>query len=392
MRRLVPIFRLLPWVAGLGACAARDPEPAANSACEGVELLVAASNFQGSSVVCGAPVCSENARTTGADLGADPALSLTNGRAFFLARDKDLVFEIDATCGVPTAKLDLHTFAKPSKSGTLRTANAHDLAATSDGTIFATLFNSGAIGVLGKDGPLDPIDLASYDDDGNPNPEAIRILDVEGVPKAFVTLELLDNTQLQLPPKRSAQLLRIDVATRKVEAAVDLIGWNPFNVMAERDGFLFLAEPRNVDAAGEDFAGIERFDTRTSTSRMLVTEKDLGASVMEVAVTEGCGVAIVAGPEHTVNPTSLVTFDPDTGAILTKGSTALLTTDGYDLEGLAFRGDVLYVGDRRATTGGYPVHVFERANAKEPCTFTEASRAILLPQKPVALRAAQPPR
>lgn len=330
LRRHIRDWGAVGLAGGVLACASSEraaPSPA--QSCEGVELVVAASNREGSSVVCGAPVCEANDRTTGADLGTDPALAKSNGRAFFVARDKDLIFELDAACGTPKAKIGVHDFATTS-GGVRRLANAHDVAAAPDGTLFVTLFGTGAIGLV-KDGATEGVlDLSAYDDDGNPNPESICIVDVDGKPKAFVTLELLDNHEVRLPPKRAARMLRIDVETREVERAVDLVGWNPFNAMAQDDGYLYLAVPRSFDAADESFAGIERFDTRTETSALIVPETTLGASVVEVAVDRGCGVAIVAGPEPTINPTSVVTFDAKTGAIATTTAAPLLAAEGYD--------------------------------------------------------------
>ena len=185
-------------------------------------------------------------------------------------------------------------------------------------------------------------------------------------------------------------MLRIDVATRQVEATIELAGRNPFNPMAEHEGALFLAEPGNFNTADDPLAGIERFDSATSTTRLLVAEKDLGGSVAEIAVTEGCGAAIIAGPKQDVNPTSLVTFDPTTGRVLSTASAPVLgPTPGYDLQGLAWRNGSLYVGDRRAAAGGYQAHVFDR----EPgtCVLRATSRSIALPQRPVALRPSKTP-
>src|SRR5207302_5909158 len=100
----------------------------------------------------------------------------------------------------------------------------------------------------------------------------------------------------------------------------------------------------------------ERFDTETGVPTLLVKEKDLGGSVAEVAVTRGCGAAIVAGPQKDVNPTTLVSFDPVTGHVTSRA--VIGPTPGYDLQGLAWRDGTLYVGDRRADSGGYRVHVF----------------------------------
>lgn len=362
------------------ACASEGAPASPPAACDGVELLVAASDYS-SSMVCGAPRCEAGPRTAGVDLGKDPQLSTSNGRAFFLARDNDLVFELDAACGTPTRRYSVHDDAARG------TANPHDVAAARDGSLFVTLYNVPRIAILGEGAPQPAIDLAGYDDDdGNPQAESIRIVPVSGVEKAFVTLQRLDDKN-GLRSTRTSTMLRIDVATRQVEAAIELAGRNPFNTMAEHEGALFLAEPGNFDTDDDALAGIERFETATSTTRLLVPESALGGSVAEVAVTAGCGVAIVAGTQKDVNPTSLVSFDPATGAVLTSPSAAVLgPTPGYDLQGLAWRGSLLYVGDRRSDASGFRVHVFEREAGT--CNLREVAGGFDLPQRPVALRAA----
>jgi hypothetical protein len=386
----------LPLVA-LAACSDSAPPAAAPSACGGVELIVAASDYT-SSVLCGAPGCVAGPGTTGADLGGDPMLATTNGRAFFLARDNDLVFELDAACGTPHARSSVHDLApRNASTGEVRPANPHDAAAAPDGTVVVPLYSAARLAFL-RDGKLDgSLDLASYDADGNPQADAVAIVPVDGRPKAFVTLERLDDHDL-LRSKQTSQMLRVDVGSRAVEAAIDLAGQNPFNVMGQLDSALYLAEPGNFDAADDDKAGIERFDTATSTSKLLVHERDLGGSVAEVAVMNGCGAAIVAGPEKDVNPTKLVTFDPVTGKVTGQSSPPVLgPTPGYDLQGLAWRDQKLYVGDRRQSGAGYPVHILDLVSPSSdagPCTLSDTGRTIDLPQRPVALRpatAAPPP-
>lgn len=370
-------------VGTLAACGSEE-DPAAAPSCEGVELLVAASDYS-SSMVCGAPRCEAGPRTMGTDLGKDPALSLSNGRAFFVARSEDLVFEVDPVCGVPTRRYSVHE--EGSKQGA---ANPHDVAVAPDGALFVVLYNKPQIVVI-KDGePNAVIDISGYDDDRNPQADAIRIVSVAGQAKAFVTLQRLDDNSIPFPlvSRRASSMLRIDVATRTVEQSIELAGRNPFNVMAEHEGALFLAEPGNFDADQEAQAGIERFDTASSTTRLLVSEAALGGSVSEIAITSGCGAAIVAGPRRDVNPTSLVTFDPSSGQVFTTATTAVLgPTPGYDLQALAWRGDTLYVGDRRAIASGYRVHAYQRDPGT--CTLHEvAARGIDLPRAPVALRPA----
>jgi hypothetical protein len=334
-----------------------------------VELIVAASDYS-SSQVCAAP----GGCRTGPDLGKDPMLTTSAGRAFFVARDKDLVIELDPTSAVPITRTSVDVEGQS-------VANPHDVAAAKDGTLFIPLFNASRIAIV-KDGQLESsaIDLASYDGDGNPEADAIRIVDVGGVEKAFVTLERLTFEGNALVSKQTSLMLRIDVATRTVEGTTELAGRNPFNTMSFADGALFMAEPGNFDAAKEDAAGIERFDVASSTTRLVVPEKDLDGSVAEVAVEGECGAAIVAGPEKTVNPTSVISFHARDG----QPSPAVLgPTAGYDLQGLAWRGNVLYVGDRRELS----VHVFERDGAS--CSLRDTGRTIPLPQRPVALRPAK---
>ena len=385
LSRRVPIALATCVAIGAAWACGSTETPAGRTDCSGVEVLVAASDYS-SSVVCGAPRCELGPRTSGVDLGSDPQLALSAGRAFFLARSNDLIFELDPLCGTPKARYSVH------EAGRQGSVNPHDVAAAPDGTLFVVLYNVPRIAVLVGGKVPSSIDLSGpeFDADGNPQADAIRIVDVGGVPKAFVTLERLDDTDKVniLSSKQPSAMLRIDVATRKVEATIQLVGRNPFNTMAELGGALFLAEPGNFDTAGEPLAGIERFDTATSTTRLLVKEEDLGGSVAEVAVTDGCGVAIVGGPQKDVNPTSLVTFDPTSGKVLTSAQTAVLgPTPGYDLQGLAWRGTSLYVGDRRRGPSGYPVRVFER----EPgtCILHDIpARGFNLPQRPVALRPA----
>jgi hypothetical protein len=372
--------RILAPLILFGCSSASAEAPAA--ACDGAEVLVAASDYR-TSLVCAAPACEANA-THGLDLGSDPMLVAAGGRAFFLARDYDLVFEIDPTCGRPSKPINLRAFApRDPSTGETAPANPHDVAVAPDGTLVIALYGAAKLAFVHGEAPIETVDLAPFDEaDGNPQADALRIVDVDGVSKAFVALERLDDKD-KLVSTRPSQMLRIDVRSRSVEAVVELAGRNPFNPMSEHDGALFLAEPGAFDGATDPRAGIERFDTRTSTTRLLVQESALGGSVVEVAVSAACGVAIVAGPEKDVNPTSLVAFDPSSGAVL---GTLLGPTPGYDLQGLAWRSRTLYVGDRRRGPNGYPVHVFDDA-----CALRPASRTIDLPQRPVALRATSLP-
>lgn len=353
------------------ACSQSASQSGAPGACAEYQALVAASDYSSSAVGAIGVAGAEQMRSAG-DLGSDPALTTSSGRAFYISRLTDTVFELDARCGTALSSFSV---ADPAK----RPANPQDLAVASDGSLWIARYNVPTLLVHAASGDA-TIDLSKYDGDGNPNASSIRI--VGG--KAFVTLERLDDADMY-KSKQPSLVLRIDVATRAVEAHIELAGRNPFGLAVEQDGAMWLAEPGNFDDADEPLAGVERFDTASSTSRLVVREHDLGGSVAEVAVDASCAAAIVADATPNVNATQLVTFDPATGAILARG---VLATAGFDLEGIAFVSDpsggrVLLAGDRRQSGGGYAVHVFDVGDG---CALRERARPVLVPQKPVAIR------
>jgi hypothetical protein len=65
-------------------------------------------------------------------------------------------------------------------------------------------------------------------------------------------------------------------------------------------------------------------------------------------------------------------------------SLAPIATDGFDLEGLAWKSGALLVGDRRRLSAGYPVHALD---ADAACGLHErAPVPLFLPLPPVALQ------
>jgi streptogramin lyase len=358
-------------LACLGVACGSASAPGSPSACGASDGLWVASDYSSSAV--GALALSGNVTSTvgRVNLGADPTLSVSAGRAFFVARDLDTLFELDPTCGTPTQQLNVH---QASQSGT---SDPQDVAVASDGSLWVPLWGVPEIVILSPSGAqVGSIDTSSYDGDGNPDASAIAIVDTPAGEKAFVTLARLN------PYPTSAQpswMLRIDVATATVETHVVLAGRNPFGTMQNDDGILWLAEPGNFDVATEPDAGVERFDTSTSTTALVALEADLGGSVAEVSVSGGCGVAIVADATS-VNATSLAMFDSTSGNVLAPTSASPLATGGFDLEGLAWSGGAMLVGDRRRVSSGYPVHVFDGA-----CAPVQRADTVFLPLPPIAV-------
>ncbi|MGD0528242.1 MAG: hypothetical protein ABSE49_24115 [Polyangiaceae bacterium] len=363
---------LLVTIGLLVACGTASP-PATPSACGASDALWVASDYSSSATGALALDGDVTSVVGRVDLGADPALSVSAGRAFFVARDLDTIFELDPTCGTPTKQFNVH---QASHSGT---SDPQDVAVASDGSLWVPLFSVPEVVILSAAGdPMGTIDLSSYDGDGNPNASAIAIVHTPAGEKAFVALERL-NDAAELASQQPSWMLRIDVPTATVEATIVLAGRNPFGTMQDADGILWLAEPGNFDDAMETDAGVERFDTSTSTTALFAHETDLGGSVAEVDVAGGCGAAIVADATS-VNATSLALFDATSGAVVTPSSASPLATSGFDLEGLAWVGGAMLVGDRTRASSGYPVHVFDGA-----CAPVERADAVFLPLPPIAV-------
>lgn len=374
-------FALKLGCAALMGCAGAAPAPAPSS-CPGSDALWVASDYTSSSVGTLSVTGSLWATTGRINLGADPALAVSNGQAFYVARDQDSIFALDPQCGTPGMQWNVH---QPDHAGT---SNPQDVGVASDGSMWIPLYDVPTLLVLSPSGAvLHKIDLSSYDGDGNPQAMGIAIVMTPEGEKAFVPLQRL-NDRDNLASEQPSWMLRIDVPSAKVEATIVLAGRNPFGMTEEPDaGVIWLADPGNFDASAEPQAGIERFETATSTTALVAQEADLGGSVTEVAVQGACGAAVVADATL-VNATSLVTFDPSSGAPIAQAAQSPLSTTGvgggFFLEGTVWLDGDLYVGDRRRAANGYPLHGL---HANAACDLTLQPDVVFLPQPPVAVRA-----
>jgi hypothetical protein len=387
------------------ACSS-SPTDSPQTACGTYEAVVAASDYISSEVGL-TSLGGASDYEGGPHLGIDPSLASSAGRHFWIARDLGQILELDTTCLKSKATFDAQD---PVPAGSpFATTNPYDVAVAPDGSLWIARFNVPTVLVLNADGTRRTIDLSSQDPvDGNPNMNSIRILDPAAggaaqsdaggsmaTSKAYVSLEILDdlNNEIPLISTRKSKLVRIDLESGLVEDVLTLAGRNPISSMVQLGNQLYLADAgtwqcaSDVCPSGQPDAGIERVDTASFTSRLLVTGETLGGHANELAVTANCGVVIVAGSWPST-PTSLVRFDPTTGDSGTVAlHTVIPTTTSFTLSGLAWIGsDVLLVGDRGEAGGTPGAHVFD-ANVAAGCSLTERASPIPLPLPPVAFAA-----
>jgi hypothetical protein len=394
MKKWSFVVLLLAAAGGGDGCSSSAPSPLQTGP---FDAVVASSDYSSSEVGLVSPSGASDF-ASGVDLGLDPTLSASAGRFFWIARELGQIIELETNplrAGRTFNALD----PTPAGKSPVQT-DPYDVAVAPDGSLWIARFNVPTLLVLNENGTRRTIDLSSLDPvDGNPNMSSIRILDpsTASTPldlsaamktsKAYVALEILDDKS-DLASTRKSKLARIDLETGVVEAVLTLAGRNPLTLMVQVGNQLYLADAGTwctgtACPAGQADAGIERVDTASFTSKLLVTGQTLGGHATEVSVTSNCGLVIVAGqlPE---TPTSLVQFDPTDPSVSPR--TLLPTTTSFTLAGLASVSGAFLVGDR-GTAGGVPaIRVFD-VTESPGCSLTERAASIPLPLPPVGFAA-----
>jgi hypothetical protein len=347
-----------------------SPAPAVCT--DAFDFVVVGSDYS-STQVGGAALDGRVAMKGTVDLGGDPALAISAGRDFLIARDTGAVFELDPKCGVGIGRFSANDIdvadggVKP---------NPQDLSVAADGSLWIPRY-SGPLLVLGAKGEtLSRIDLSALDTDGNPEASGIVIEDT----RAFVVLERLETMQMY-KSIRPSMLAVFDTTSRMLLQTVTLQGRNPVQgkPFVDAAGAIWLTDAGSFYDIEKD-AGIEKFDPTTLTSTLVMSEIALGANAIAMTVSGSCTVAILADTTMN-NRTSLVTLD-----LTMKRITAqLLNTEGFDLAGL-FMDDVRLVGgDRRKGDLGYPLHVFKRLSTQQGACAFQRDRDIWVSAPPIAI-------
>lgn len=370
----------------LVSCGESTPEPPATCT-RTYDLLVATGDPTSSALVAIDTMDAAMAVRTGVDLGTDPVLVWSSGRAFWLSRDKTNVgFELDPSCGAPLRRFVLGDGPNPASQ------NPQDLAVDRAGNFWVPRFGDGTLLVLAPDGHREVLPLAGYDTwDGNPEPSAVTVTETPRGERAFVTLERIDHLtvpEVHYTSTRPSSLLEIDTLSRRVIAEHPLRARNPYGPSLLQSGVLVMASPGSFDRVDEDDAGVETLDPISGESKLVVSERLIGGSVVEARLTGACVVAIVAGAVPDVNPTSLVSWDRERNNPVHSTHTSPLRTPGFELRGLFVEGTRMYVGERRASPDGkFPLHAFE---VRPDCTLVaHAERDLHLPQRPLQVRGKQ---
>jgi hypothetical protein len=374
--------RSIAWVVAVLSCAGcASSNSSAQTACGAGNLLVAA-NADTSSELGVLALDGGQSFASSEALGSDPALAASHGRVFWINRTIGSIIELDPKCDQAIGGPWLVN------EGATGSSNPQDVAVAPDGRLWVARFDVPSVSVLSADGKtqVHNIDLSGPSGRANPYMNSIRIITLPGgAAKAYASLEMLAwNADGKLVADGPSYVARIDVATQRFEKLLALEGQNPFGLMVEYDSALYLAEPGDWSKTNETTAGIERVDLASFTSKLIVRESDIGASVAQVSVASGtCATAIVADGSSN-NYTSLISFNPKTQAIVTaKGF--LYTSAGYELEGMAWLdGGINVIGDRTGVAGkGFAVHVLE---ASSSCALSARSESLYVPQSPIAFQ------
>lgn len=299
-----------------------------------------------------------------ANLGNDVSLSDVAGRPFACNRSDSVCREINRATLADFGALTTWQSDADTRS------NPHDLDIDTKGQFWIARYDLASLAILRPDGTFaGSVDLSPLaDSDGNPEMEAIRILEDRG----YVALELLHlDKSGNYIPTGPGKIAVVDLTKRMIVGSFLLHGENPFGKMRPvlsdpSGGTVAIATPGSFFDANCATCGAELVDLAKGTSTLVLRETDLGGSVSETLIASPTeGYAIVMGPD-TDNPTWVVEFDPSTQKVTrTLADTRPLGMGarGYYYWGLAIDGDYVLVGDRTKLKPG--IRFFRRSDGVE---------------------------
>jgi YVTN family beta-propeller protein len=213
-------------------------------------------------------------------VGSDPILRKFGAELFIINRAENNITILDA--------VDLHLIEQV---GTGAGSNPQDVAVVGNKLYVPTLGNKGMIELTRGSAATIEYDLGVDDPDGKPNCHSVYRVDSD----LYVSCELLDDTNANLPPRGMGKVYVVDTATRMVTKTITLANANPFGLLEQI--------PEHAPNAGDlvipsvDFATgagcVERIavGTNAASAGCIVTNAQLGnfASRVDFAAPEFTG-------------------------------------------------------------------------------------------------------
>jgi hypothetical protein len=342
-------------VASLALCSCGNSEFGSPGGCEEDAVFVLASDRSASGV--GTAGCAKDVTLqVAADLGTDAQLVDANGMPLVVARGSDVAFLVEQ--GKASRKLIFPGIV--GKGG----RNPQGLAIAETGDVWVPFFRDYVLDVYRAPLPgakvqelelKRSISLSKYDPDGDPEPAMVFSVHTPRGERIGVALERLTWQAEGLVARQSfqrSQIVLFDPVTLLPEEPIITQGRNPFGVPKVWGRSIVMAMVGRVDRDQEQDAGVEVFDG--TESRLLISESQLGGSVVEAEIDRDCGFAIVMDASAR-NRTSLVSFKPSTGSVIQGMSNAIIgPANDYNEgpAGLASREGELWVGSRKRESDG----------------------------------------
>lgn len=198
-------------------------------------------------------------------VGSDPVLRKIGAELFIINRAENNITILDA--------VDLHLVEQ---IGTGAGTNPQDVAVIGNKLYVPTFGNKGMVELTRGSTTALEYDLGTGDPDGKPNCHSIYRVNSD----LYVSCELLDDTNVNLPPRGMGKVYVVDPATRMIRKTITLANANPFGLMeqlpehAPNAGDLVIASVNFATGAG----CVERITigSNAASAGCLVTNAQLG--------------------------------------------------------------------------------------------------------------------
>jgi hypothetical protein len=158
------------------------------------------------------------------------------------------LFIVNRADGNNVTILDDQTLSFEEQLGTGAGSNPQDVAVVGD-KLYVPTYGTAGVTVLKRGSTAaSVIDLSADDPDGKPNCESIYLVGSD----LYVACQLLDDTQVFLPPRGPGKVYVVDTATERVRATLTLGHDNPFSLLEQ--------VPAGAPHGGELMVGTVLFD------------------------------------------------------------------------------------------------------------------------------------